>query len=106
MTFPTNNLAHQALRFYSSRHTFSRADRFGAAITAAYCCLAFSAPFAGAALVSRRYQQDGRYAKMYVHCWRNLRSDVADVGTRRPLSFRDCLPGSPLEDYVGLRRKA
>lgn len=64
MTFPTNNLAHQALRFYSSRHTFSRADRFGAAITEAYCFLAFSAPFAGAALVSRRYQQDGRYAKM------------------------------------------
>lgn len=64
MTFPTNNLAHQALRFYSSRHTFSRADRFGAAITAAYCCLAFSAPFAGAALVSRKYQKDGRYASM------------------------------------------
>jgi len=64
MPFPINGFANQALRFYSSRTNFSRADRVGGAVTAAYCCLAFSAPFAGAALVSRNYQKDGRYAKM------------------------------------------
>lgn len=31
-----------------------------------YCCVAFSAPFAGAAVVSQRMAKDARYAKLYV----------------------------------------
>jgi len=67
MVFPTQQIYVQACRLYSSRAgSFSRGDQVGAAITAAYCCLAFSAPFAGAALVSRNAKNDDRYAKMYV----------------------------------------
>ncbi|THW37529.1 hypothetical protein D6D22_07156 [Aureobasidium pullulans] len=54
-----------------------------------YCTLAFSAPFAGAAEMSRRTRDDTTYAKM------------------RPLSYRDCLAnGSRLEDYAGLARRS
>ena len=67
MVFPTQQIYIQACRLYSSRAgTFSRGDRLGAAITAAWCGLAFSAPFAGAALVSRNAKRDDRYATMYV----------------------------------------
>ncbi|KAK5119871.1 hypothetical protein LTR85_007197 [Meristemomyces frigidus] len=87
MTFPTPPLFLQALRYYSHRAAPSRGDRLGAAAAMGYCCLAFSAPFAGAAVVSSKAQKDQRYAKM------------------RPLSFRDCLPGSRLEDYAGALRR-
>lgn len=66
MRFPTQPLYAQTLRFYSQSMRASRADRVGAVITAGYCCLAFSAPFAGAALASKRAKKDGRYAKLYV----------------------------------------
>ncbi|KAH9831091.1 hypothetical protein Tdes44962_MAKER02169 [Teratosphaeria destructans] len=77
----------QALRYYSNRAAPSRSQQLGAVTMMGYCCIAFSAPFAGAALVSSKARKDGRYANM------------------RPLSFRDCLPGSPLEDYAGALRR-
>lgn len=86
MRFHTQPLYAQTLRYYAQSTRATKADRLGAAITAGYCCLAFSAPFAGAALVSKNAKKDGRYAKL------------------RPLSFRDCLPCSPLEDYAGVKR--
>jgi hypothetical protein len=65
MVFPAQQIYLQASRLYSSRAGgFSRGDQVGAALTAAYCCLAFSAPFAGAALASRNARKDDRYAKL------------------------------------------
>lgn len=64
MTFPTAPLFLQAMRYYSHRAGPSRADRFGAVAAVGYCCIAFSAPFAGAAVVSRKAQKDKRYANM------------------------------------------
>ena len=66
MTFPTSPLLVQALRYYSHRAGPSRGSAFGAAAAVGYCCVAFSAPFAGAAVVSQRAREGGRYAKMYV----------------------------------------
>jgi len=86
MRFHSQPLYAQTLRYYAQSTRATKADRLGAAITAGYCCLAFSAPFAGAALVSKNAKKDDRYANL------------------RPLSFRDCLPGSPLEDYAGMKR--
>lgn len=86
MRFHSQPLYAQTLRYYAQSTRATKADRLGAAITAGYCCLAFSAPFAGAALVSKNARKDDRYANL------------------RPLSFRDCLPGSPLEDYAGMKR--
>ncbi|KAL1304139.1 hypothetical protein AAFC00_000567 [Neodothiora populina] len=77
----------QSLRFYSSAARvgcpITVKDRVAFVATVAYICIAFSAPFAGAAEMSRRTRKDGTFAKM------------------RPLSFRDCLPsyGSRLEDF-------
>lgn len=86
MRFHTQPLYAQTMRYYAQSTRASKADRLGAAVTAGYCCLVFSAPFAGAALVSKNAKKDGRYAKL------------------RPLSFRDCLPCSSLEDYAGVKR--
>lgn len=66
MTSATPRLSIQALRYYTQRAGRSQGDRLGAAAAVGYCCLAFSAPFAGAALVSRKAKDDKRYAKMYV----------------------------------------
>nr|OQO04075.1 hypothetical protein B0A51_17548 [Rachicladosporium sp. CCFEE 5018] len=87
MAIPTPHLYTQAYRLYSTRAGNARVDRIAATIVATYCGLAFGAPLVGAALVSRNAKRDSRYAEM------------------RPLSFRDCLPGSPLADYAGLRRR-
>ncbi|KAM0707502.1 hypothetical protein Q7P35_004147 [Cladosporium inversicolor] len=86
MRFHSHPLYAQTLRYYAQSTRATKADRLGAAVTLGYCCLAFSAPFAGAALVSKNAKKDDRYANL------------------RPLSFRDCLPGSPLEDYAGMKR--
>lgn len=54
-----------AARSYS--HTAARGPRSDAARANAmlvYCCLAFSAPFAGAAEMSRRSAKDARYEHM------------------------------------------
>lgn len=42
----------------------TRREKLGAALMMGYCCIAFSTPFAGAAVVSRRAQKDQKYAKM------------------------------------------
>jgi len=57
-------------------------DRVGSVAEVGYCAAVISAPFAGAYLVGQAVDGDRRYAT-------------------RTLSFRDCLPGSPLEDYSG-----
>lgn len=105
MIFQTPPMLLQSLRKYSHRAgSSSRADRLGAATVMGYCCIAFSAPFAGAAVVSRQARRDKRYANMYAVFPIHHGNQVMLTLLRRPLSFRDCLPGSPLEDYAGLRR--
>ena len=66
MRFHAQPLYAQTLRYYAQSARANKADRLGAAITAGYCCLAFSAPFAGAALMSKNVKKDGRYAKLCV----------------------------------------
>jgi hypothetical protein len=66
MTFPTAPLLVQTLRLYSQRAGPSKGSALGVAAIMGYCCVAFSAPFAGAAVVSQRVQEDRRYAKLYV----------------------------------------
>lgn len=66
MRFHSQPLYAQTLRYYAQSTRATKADRLGAAITAGYCCLAFSAPFAGAALVSKNAKKDDRYANLYV----------------------------------------
>jgi hypothetical protein len=109
MRFHTQPLYAQTLRYYAQSTRATKADRLGAAVTLGYCCLAFSAPFAGAALVSKNAKKDDRYANLYVPCItslseRRLNTLTDHLRCRRPLSFRDCLPGSPLEDYAGMKR--
>jgi len=105
MRFHTQPLYAQTLRYYAQSTRATKADRLGAAVTLGYCCLAFSAPFAGAALVSKNAKKDDRYANLYAP---RLTSPILSTPAnhrpcRRPLSFRDCLPGSPLEDYAGMK---
>ncbi|KAI6829305.1 hypothetical protein KC318_g13771 [Hortaea werneckii] len=89
MNSPTRQLLVQTARQYSSRTAGpTRREKLGAAAIMGYCCIAFTSPFAGAAVVSRKAQKDQRYQNM------------------RPLSFRDCLPGSRLEDYAGALRSS
>lgn len=64
MTFPTAPLLIQSLRLYSHRAGPSRGSALGVVAAVGYCCIAFSAPFAGAAVVSSRVRRDGRYAEM------------------------------------------
>jgi len=85
MRFHSQPLYAQTMRYYSQSTRATKSNRLGAAVTAGYCCLVLT-PFAGAALVSKNAKNDGRYAKL------------------RPLSFRDCLPCSSLEDYAGVKR--
>ena len=66
MRFHNQPLYAQTLRYYAQSTRATKADRLGAAVTAGYCCLAFSAPFAGAALVSKNAKKDDRYANLYV----------------------------------------
>ncbi|KAK5164543.1 uncharacterized protein LTR77_009749 [Saxophila tyrrhenica] len=87
MAFPTAPIVAQTSRLYSQRAGPSKGSALGVAFIMGYCCVAFSAPFAGAAVVSQRIVEDKRYAKL------------------RPLSFRDCLPGSNLDDYAGVIRR-
>ncbi|OQO15289.1 hypothetical protein B0A48_00672 [Cryoendolithus antarcticus] len=87
MAIPTPHIYTQAYRLYSTRGGNARVDRIAATIIVTYCGFVFGAPLIGAALVSRNAKRDSRYAEM------------------RPLSFRDCLPGPPLEDYAGPRRR-
>ncbi|KAK3057472.1 hypothetical protein LTR09_001656 [Extremus antarcticus] len=87
MSFPTAPRLVQTLRLYSQQAGPSKGSAFGVAAMMGYCCIAFSAPFAGAAVVSHGMVDDKRYAKL------------------RPLSFRDCLPCSPLDDYAGVIRR-
>lgn len=68
MTFPTSPLLIQTLRYYSQRAGQSRSSALGVAAVMGYCTVAFSAPFAGAAIVSQRAANDGRYANLYVSC--------------------------------------
>lgn len=65
MRFHSQPIYAQTLRYYAQSTRATKADRLGAAVTAGYCCLAFSAPFAGAALVSKNAANDDRYAKLY-----------------------------------------
>jgi hypothetical protein len=69
MRFHTQPIYAQTLRYYAQSTRATKADRLGAAVTAGYCCLAFSAPFAGAALVSKNAKKDGRYANLYASCF-------------------------------------
>lgn len=66
MRFHSHPLYAQTLRYYAQSTRATKADRLGAAVTLGYCCLAFSAPFAGAALVSKNAKKDDRYANLYV----------------------------------------
>ena len=66
MRFHSQPLYAQTLRYYAQSTRASKADRLGAAVTAGYCCLAFSAPFAAAGLVSKNAKKDDRYANLYV----------------------------------------
>ena len=72
MRFHNQPLYAQTLRYYAQSTRATKADRLGAAITAGYCCLAFSAPFAGAALVSKNAKKDDRYANLCVPCLASL----------------------------------
>ncbi|KAF2153195.1 hypothetical protein K461DRAFT_278008 [Myriangium duriaei CBS 260.36] len=84
---PATSYILNAMRHYSNpARMTTRGDRVRANAVLVYCCLAFSAPFAGAAEMSRRTAKDGRCENM------------------RPLSFRDCMRSSPLDDYAGLGR--
>lgn len=59
----------QSIRHYSSSvrvGQMSTKDRLKFMATMGYICIAFSAPFAGAAEMSRRTRNDGTFAKMYV----------------------------------------
>ncbi|GAB7347027.1 hypothetical protein MBLNU459_g3172t1 [Dothideomycetes sp. NU459] len=88
MASPTTALM-QSLRNYAPmrRGAVSTKDRLKFVAAMGYCCIAFSAPFAGAAEMSRRTGKDGSFEKM------------------RPLSLRDCSAyGSRLEDYSGAWR--
>lgn len=66
MAFTASPLLTSTLRYYSQRTAASKNSVLGIAATIGYCCVAFSAPFAGAAVVSRRAAEDARYAKLYV----------------------------------------
>lgn len=66
MRFHSQPLYAQTLRYYAQSTRATKADRLGAAVTLGYCCLAFSAPFAGAAMVSKNAKKDDRYANLYV----------------------------------------
>ncbi|RMY93607.1 hypothetical protein D0862_09167 [Hortaea werneckii] len=62
MNSPTRQLLVQTARQYSSRTAGpTRREKLGAAAIMGYCCIAFSTPFAGAAVVSRKAQKDQRY---------------------------------------------
>lgn len=66
MRFHSQPIYAQTLRYYAQSTRATKADRLGAAVTAGYCCLAFSAPFAGAAMVSKNAVNDDRYANLCV----------------------------------------
>ncbi|KAK4622350.1 hypothetical protein CLAFUW4_07373 [Fulvia fulva] len=81
MSITRSSLLSQSLRQYTTRST--RQDRIGSAAAIGYWCAVVSAPLAGAFVISQNAAKDQRYAK------------------QRPLSFRDCLPASALDDYAG-----
>ncbi|PNS16466.1 hypothetical protein CAC42_200 [Sphaceloma murrayae] len=85
MAPPSSFLLHTVRQYSNAARHMSSGEKLRANAIILYCCLAFSAPFAGAAEMSRRTGKDGSYARM------------------RPLTFRDCMRSSPLEDYAGLR---
>ncbi|CAD0111975.1 unnamed protein product [Aureobasidium uvarum] len=92
MTSPSAALMQSIRSGTTHFHTMSPKDRVKLVGIMGYCTLAFSAPFAGAAEMSRRTRDDTTYAKILIG---------------RPLSYRDCLAyGSRLEDYAGLGRKS
>ncbi|KAK8203387.1 hypothetical protein M8818_005278 [Zalaria obscura] len=67
MPHPTPNLLVQTLRHYSysaRSGQVSTRDKLKGLAVMGYCCAAFTAPFAGAAEMSRRTGKDGTYAKM------------------------------------------
>ncbi len=64
MSFPTAPRLVQTLRLYSQQAGPSKGSAFGVAAMMGYCCIAFSAPFAGAAVVSHGMVDDKRYAKL------------------------------------------
>ncbi|CAD0028394.1 unnamed protein product, partial [Aureobasidium pullulans] len=89
MTSPSAALMQSIRSGTTHFNAMSPKDRVKFVGIMGYCTLAFSAPFAGAAEMSRRTRDDTTYAKM------------------RPLSYRDCLAnGSRLEDYAGLARRS
>ncbi|KAI4745824.1 hypothetical protein E4T50_03829 [Aureobasidium sp. EXF-12298] len=89
MTSPSQALMQSIRSGTTHFNAMSPKDRVKLIGIIGYCTLAFSAPFAGAAEMSRRTRDDTTYAKM------------------RPLSYRDCLAnGSRLEDYAGLGRRS
>ncbi|KAG9627796.1 hypothetical protein KCU98_g14562, partial [Aureobasidium melanogenum] len=88
MTSPSAALMQSIRSGTTHFNAMTPKDRVKLIAIMGYCTLAFSAPFAGAAEMSRRTRDDNTYAKM------------------RPLSYRDCLAyGSRLEDYAGLGRR-
>ena len=104
MRFHTQPLYTQTMRYYAHSARATRSNRFGAAVTTGYCCLVL-APFAGAATVSNNAKKDGRYAKLYARSPAPLFGSIPLTNyCSRPLSFRDCLPCSSLEDYAGVKR--
>ncbi|SMQ53389.1 unnamed protein product [Zymoseptoria tritici ST99CH_1A5] len=60
-----------------------RQNLVGTITAVTYWCAIVSAPLAGAYVISQNASQDKRFANL------------------RPLSFRDCLPSSSLDDYAG-----
>ncbi|KXT16979.1 hypothetical protein AC579_7445 [Pseudocercospora musae] len=83
MAITSRTLLQQAPRFFSTYRTRTshQRDRLGAAAVTGYWCAVVSAPLAGAYVISQGAATDKRRF--------------------RPLSFRDCLPGSSLDDYAG-----
>jgi len=65
MTLPTSPMLLLTLRRYSQRASPSRVGKLGTVAVMGYCCIAFSAPFAGAAVMSQRAATDKRYINMY-----------------------------------------
>ncbi|CAD0100183.1 unnamed protein product, partial [Aureobasidium mustum] len=84
MTSPSAALMQSIRSGTTHFNAMTPKDRVKLIAIMGYCTLAFSAPFAGAAEMSRRTRNDTTYAKIY----------------------RDCLAcGSRLEDYAGLGRR-
>lgn len=92
----------QSIRRYSTHVNTVKADRLGTATAVAYWLTVVSAPFAGAYAISQAAAKDKRSQTWYASIVEEFIASMLTFGIiRRPLSFRDCLPGSSLDDYAG-----